>query len=105
MPYYNANGQITIDEAAASADIQKIRSAITKLEDSKNSLNRLIASASSMQGQTGQAIVEKSGQLSRQIDALIEKLNSSASYIRKTVDKYREEDRQLAQRIRSGGGV
>ena len=95
----------TIDEAAANADIQKIRNAITKLEDSKNSLNRLKTSASSMQGLTGQAIVDQSVKLDKQIAALIEKLNTSASYIRKTVDKYREMDRQLAQKIKSGGGV
>ncbi len=105
MAYYNASGQITIDEAAANADIQKIRNAITKLEDSKNSLNRLKTSASSMQGLTGQAIVDQSVKLDKQIAALIEKLNTSASYIRKTVDKYREMDRQLAQKIKSGGGV
>lgn len=105
MAYYNANGQITIDEAAASSDIQKIKAAVAKLEDSRNSLNQLKASASSMQGYTGQAIVEQSEKLTKQITDLVDKLNSSSSYIRKVVDKYKEQDRQLATSIKSGGGV
>lgn len=105
MSYYNASGQITIDEAAANADIQKIRNAITKLEDSKNSIGRLKASASSMQGQTGTAIVEQCARLDAQVSGLIQKLNSSITYIRRTVEKYKEEDRLVAQKIRSGGGI
>lgn len=105
MAYYNANGQITIDENAARADVQKIKSAITKLQESQNSLNRLMTSASGMQGNTGMAIVEQSQRLSAQIKQLIERLNNSASLINKTVAKYREQDRMLARQIQSGGGI
>lgn len=105
MAFYNASGQITIDEAAANKDINNIRQAVSKLEDSQNSLVRLFSAASTMQGQTGQAIVEQSGKLQSRIEALKTQLNRSASLIQSTVEKYREEDRQLAQSIRSGGGI
>ncbi len=105
MAFYNESGQITIDEVAANADIGKIRQAVMKLEDSQNSLVRLFSAASTMQGQTGQAIVEQAGKLRSRIEALKGQLNRSASLIQSTVDKYEEEDRQLKQKIMSGGGV
>lgn len=105
MAFHNAGGQVTIDEAAANEDINNIRRAITKLEDSKRSIDKLKASAQSMRGQTGTAIEEQCSRLDSQIDGLIGRLNGSAFFIRQTVDKYREEDRHVAQLIRSGGGV
>lgn len=104
MAYHNASGQVTIDEAAANADIQKMRGAIEKLEASKNSISRMRASASSMRGETGSAIVEQCTRLERQLQSLTENLNASIRYIRSTVEKYAEEDRMVAQQIRSGGG-
>ena len=105
MAYYNANGQVTIDEAAANSDIQKIRQAIQKLEESKQSIAKLQGAASAMRGQTGEAVVEQCVRLNKQAGELVSQLNGSIQYIRKTVEKYKEEDRQVALRIRSGGGV
>ena len=104
MAYHNASGQVTIDESAANQDIQKMRNAIAKLEDSKRSITKLSHAASSMRGQTGSAIVEKCGQLDKQVEELTSQLNRSIRYIQQTVKKYKEEDHQLAQKIRSGGG-
>lgn len=105
MAYHNAQGQVTIDAAAANADIRKIREAISKLEESQNSIQLLSRSASAMQGQTGTAIVDQCRRLEKRVTDLKEQLNKTIVYIQKTVDKYRAEDRALANKIRSGGGV
>ena len=46
MAYYDENGKITIDEAAANADIRRIETALAQLENSKNALNALLRQAS-----------------------------------------------------------
>ena len=102
---HNLSGQIAIDSAAAEADVQKITMAKEKLQASLNSLNSLKASASGMQGMTGPAIVNKSAQLEKKITDLIQKLDTTSSFIRTTVARYKEEDRQYAAQIRAQGGV
>lgn len=99
------NGQITIDEAAANADIQKINAAIEKLKESQNSIKQLQGNASLMVGQTGSAIVEKCGALSSQIDSLLGNLNAAARLIRRTVNRYKETDQQIAASIMGMGGI
>ena len=104
---HNMSGQIAIDSAAAQADIQKITLAKQKLQESLNSLNSLKAAASGMTGSTGSSIVNKSLELEKQINALIEKLDVTTVFINKTVIQYKEVDRQYAAMIRSkasGGG-
>ena len=96
----NDQGQITIDEAAANADVQKIRSAIAKLQEAQNSMKMLKANAETMTGMTGTAIADKSQSLSRQVDDLITNLNQAAQLISKTVAKYKEQDAGLAGQIR-----
>ena len=96
----NEQGQITIDEAAANADIQKINSAIAKLQEAQSSMKQLKANAETMTGQTGSAIAEKSQSLSSQVDDLIDNLNRAASLIRSTINKYKEQDAGLAGQIR-----
>lgn len=105
MAYYNANGQIAIDEAAANADISKINSAKEKLKASQQSLKSLAASASTMKGQAVVEITSQSNRISTEIETLIGELESSIQYTRQTVNKYKEEDRQLAEIIRRGGGI
>lgn len=104
MAYRNASGQITIDEAAANNDIQKMRRAIVQLEESKRSISILKGTASGMKGKTGSAIVEQCQRLENQVTDLTQQLNNSIYLIQKTVQKYKEEDHQVAQQIRKGGG-
>ena len=98
---HNMSGQIAIDSAAAQADIQKITLAKQKLQESLNSLNSLKAAASGMTGSTGSSIVNKSLELEKQINAMIEKLDATTVFINKTVIQYKEVDRQYAAMIRS----
>ena len=91
-----SNGLVKIDYAAAESDINKINQAISFLNDSLGSLRVLNTTASAIQGETGSAIVEKSNQLTQEINEMIEFLNNSSSLIRTTINRYQEEDRRLA---------
>ena len=94
---------IYIDPSAANADISKIRSAISKLEESQSSIKKLKANADGMQGQTGRAIQEKCIVLSSQIDSLKTNLNYTIRLIQAAVKEYQAKDRELAAAIKSGG--
>lgn len=102
MAYRDYNGKITIDETAARNDIRKINAAIAKLEAARNSVNHLIQQASSMKGQTGQAIVSKSGELQKQLNDLIGNLSTEVTAINQTVAKYKRLDQQVKAAIRRG---
>ena len=101
MAYRDASGAITIDEAVAYGDISKIRSAISYLQQSRQSINQLIGCVEPMQGQTGAAIGEKSLELRSRVDALIANLETSAALISATVSRYQQIDAELAQAIKS----
>lgn len=101
MAYRDASGAITIDEAVAYGDISKIRSAISYLQQSRQSINQLIGCVEPMQGQTGAAIGEKSLELRGRVDSLIANLETSAALISSTVSRYQQIDAALAQSIRS----
>ena len=101
MAYRDASGAITIDEAVAYGDISKIRSAISYLQQSRQSINQLIGCVEPMQGQTGAAIGEKSMELRSRVDALIANLETSAALISATVSRYQQIDAALAQAIKS----
>ena len=101
----NEYGQVTIDEVAANQDITNIGKAMQKLEESKNTIRQLQNNALQMHGRTGSAIANKCVELTNYLDQLHLRLDTSAKFIRRTVEKYKEEDREVAYRIRSGKGV
>lgn len=101
MAYRDASGAITIDEAVAYGDISKIRSAISYLQQSRQSVNQLIGCVEPMQGQTGAAIGEKALELRSRLDALVANLETSAALISATVSRYQQIDAALAQSIKS----
>lgn len=98
-----ANGTIRIDPDAAGADIAKLKAALTKLEEARNSIKKLQISAGEMRGQTGTAITEKCRELDAQLRTLETNLNYTIRLIRSAVLEYQEKDRQLADAIQRGG--
>ena len=99
MAYRDYNGKITIDEVAAKNDVKKINAAIAKLETARNSVNQLMQQSSVMKGETGQAIVSKSGEMKRNLDALINNLRQEVTAINQTVAKYKRLDQQVKAAI------
>ena len=70
MAYRDMNGNITINENAANADIKRLCAAKQYLVDSENAINSLIKQAADGQGETATAVVEKANELKMQIDKL-----------------------------------
>ena len=100
MVYKNADGNITIDEVAANADIHKMIQAVEKLSNASASLQSLINAASSMKGNTANAIVDQALQQKKQVDALIKNLESNISVIKSALNKYKEIDRRVTEAMR-----
>ena len=99
MAYYDYNGTITIDENAARADINRIQSAIPKLTAVSGILERMIQEGCSAQGETALAIVEKAGDLNRQVSQLTALLREESQLIQQTVARYQLLDQQVKQTI------
>ena len=76
------NGPIIIDDAAAEADISRIRQAIGILDNSLNSLKKVMTTSSGFQGETSNAIREKADELSRRIVHLQERLYETTELIK-----------------------
>ena len=88
MAYRDMNGNITINENAANADIKRLCAAKQYLVDSENAINSLIKQAADGQGETATAVVEKANELKMQIEKLISALENTEDYISRTVAKY-----------------
>lgn len=99
MAFYDENGKITIDEVAAQADIRRIETAIASLNNSKKAINNLIQQATSEQGQTSSAIIEKATEMRNQIDSMIGRLSETASFISQTVSHYQWVDQKIKEEI------
>ena len=99
MAYYDYNGTITIDENAARADINRIQSPIPKLTAVSGILERMIQEGCSAQGETALAIVEKAGDLNRQVSQLTALLREESQLIQQTVARYQLLDQQVKQTI------
>ena len=105
MAYYDENGRITIDESAAQADIKRIETAIASLNNSKKAINNLIQQATSEQGQTSTAVIEKATEMRNQIDAMIARLSETASFISRTVAHYQWVDQKIKEAINASHSV
>lgn len=99
MAYHDYNGKITIDDVAAARDIQKIRTAMDKLDSARNSMSQLITFASEIKGYTGNAIQSRAQEQKRQLDTMISNLNQTCNAIDQTVEKYKRLDREVKAAI------
>ena len=99
MAYRDMNGNITINENAANADIKRLCAAKQYLVDSENAINSLIKQAADGQGETATAVVEKANELKMQIERLISALENTENYISRTVAKYKRIDKEVTEAI------
>lgn len=100
MAYYDFDGRITIDEQAARRDIRRIASALPYLEMAKSTLDRLLEEGGHTQGETGSAIVDKTGELQRDMLQLLHGLNETRDFIERTVRHYQRLDQEVKEAIR-----
>lgn len=101
MAYRNANGQITIDEQVALADVAKEAEAAEILENTKRNLEQIINEASFYKGDTITAIIEKSEELIKNINQLVSNLEETQVYTKKVVAHYKAVDQQCAEVVRN----
>lgn len=105
MAYRDESGKITIDEAAAQADIQKIMKAQEILSAALNALKAAQAEAENAKGQTAQAIWNKAAEVIAEINRLDSNLEETMAYIRKVVAIYKAKDAALKVMMESGMGT
>jgi hypothetical protein len=109
MTYRDMDGKITIDEMEANKDIASMKTAISKLKDSKVALTQLANKANELEGKTATSINTKSLELIKVIDERITALESAIDYIQKVVAHYQRLDQEVKSIIQSrlgnaGGG-
>lgn len=101
MAYYDYNGEITIDEQVARRDIQKINNALPALEAAKAALERLVDEGSNTKGAAGAAIVEKTMELIKKINAMIQAMQETKNCIEQTVRHYQKLDQEVKAAIQA----
>lgn len=99
MAYRDENGNITIDEAAANADIRKLQQSMEKLKEASNAITQFNAQAQTGEGRTTDAMIEKATAILKKIQWAVNLIESVINLIRKTVNDYRELDQQIAAKM------
>ena len=97
MAYHDMNGRITIDEAAAQADIRLERQAVQILRRATQALRAVQNEANSFQGETASAIGDKADSLRLQINNLMDDLEETQNYTQRVVRRYWLLDRKWKQ--------
>lgn len=105
MAFVDWNGNITIDEAAAEADIRKAAVAVSILRETENALKSLVIEAGDFQGDTTSAIGEKSQELLTKVRKLISDLENMQSYTRQVVARYRKLDQEIKEYFEKNAGM
>ena len=99
MAYYDENGNITIDEKAAEADIANITKAITSIEEAQRGIQQIYIQCGAFSGEGAEAMIAAGKETDDQLARLVEELNREIKMIRTTVAKYQEIDRNLRDMI------
>ena len=101
MAYFDENGRITIDQDAAAKDIKRLRESAQVLKDSRAAIRNLKNKAGELEGQMSTAILEKAQAMDKRLTQMIDKMEETASYIQKTVNKYEQLDREIKRAIQA----
>jgi len=101
MAYRDRNGKITIDEYAANQDIKRLSEAVQVLKDSRNAIQNLQRQAEDLRGETAVAIQTKGQEMYRKLTRMIDKLEETIAFIRKTVRYYEEMDAEIKRAIQA----
>lgn len=109
MAFHDQNGRITIDENAANIDIRRMKEAREKLQASLSAIENLRRDTGSMEGDAATAILEKSEEMRKKLQAMIDKIDAYTDFITRVVKRYQQIDADLkktieAARPEAGGG-
>ena len=92
MAYHDADGKITIDEAVANRDISHALQAKQDLAQAEAKLKLMLDQTGSFEGETAQALNEKSAQLLARVQKMMAQIDDMVSYTRRVVAHYRAID-------------
>lgn len=101
MAYRDRNGKITIDEYAANQDIKRLSEAVQVLKESRNAIQNLQRQAEELRGETAVAVQVKGQEMYRKLTTMIDKLEETIAFIRKTVRYYEELDAEIKRSIQA----
>ncbi len=104
MALYDENGRITIDEIAAQRDIDILNSVLEQLRSSLEDISQIEMQAQEFDSETNKNILEECRLLKMQISREIEASENAITYIRDTVRKYQQIDRNLRELISNTTG-
>ena len=105
MAYFDENGRITIDEDAAAKDIKRLRESAQVLKDSRAAIRSMKNQALEFKGEMSNAIVEKANEMERRQTAMIEKLEETAAYIQRVVNRYQKLDEEIKKAIQAAASA
>lgn len=97
MAFKDWNGNITIDEVAAEADIRKAAQAVAILKETESALKILLAETDGSQGRSIDAISTKGTEMLASVRKLISNLENMQSYTKQVIAKYRKLDREIKE--------
>ena len=92
MAYHDADGKITIDEVAANRDISHAMQAKQSLAEAESKLKLKLNQTASFEGETAQALNEKSAQLLARVKSMMTEIDEMVAYTRRVVAHYRAID-------------
>lgn len=99
MAFHDQNGRITIDENAANIDIRRMKEAREKLQASLSAIENLRRDTGSMEGEAATAILEKSEEMRKKLQAMIDKIDAYTDFITRVVKRYQQIDADLKKAI------
>lgn len=105
MAYRNMDGAITIDEDVALSDVRKMAEAEEILRNAAGKLKELISEMQEYQGETVNAILEKSLEMLARIEKLISNLEDTQSFTKRVVAHYQLVDQKCKEALESGGAM
>ncbi len=104
MAYRDANGNITIDEHEANADIKRLQTVADILRSANERLASVQMVGEESKGLIAGGIEATALGLRRDISRLDQDIQEQIARIRRTVRKYQQVDAKLRETIETSGG-
>ncbi len=97
MAFKDTDGKITIDELAASRDINCIRAARSHYEAADELLVRMLAMSEDFSGESAEAVRNIVARLKAQLDLMIQTSEAAENAVLAVVSKYQALDAQIKE--------
>ncbi len=99
----NSSGKIVIDEAEAEADIKKLEQINAKLEEAEDLLSPVHFDFERLRGETSAALKDLYFKFFKEFRTSEDQCRTTANFIKAVVNKYKNLDREYAEKARNGG--